>query len=421
MIASIRERSLWALGITTALVALVMLISGMNNDVQAATRLINPAGSPVAAPVIYSRGTHAPAGQVPVALIPEETREVFSSDYPAQFGAILGDQISYLESARMGVEEGVAQATAIHGPVILSGHSQGAVVAGDTAEALHQQGGKPDDEITFNVFSDPRLTGTGAEIVLQKYSSLLAPLTGGQMRGERLMGDIQGVSTCRRGDGICNMEDPAVNPLGTACGLVGYATGYHNYGGNEPTRDVQRGNTLVRIIDAPNPCIPAAENLIGGPVTPEFGEFVEAIAPLSDPGSPELSSPDLGEVAVTAANAAAAGLNIPARVPDLPEVSDLGFDQSYVDNGLAQVEEFANNAAPQLANVVEQAAPIIEQAVEQFTQNAPAQNYTAPVANYDAPAAPAQQITDLATQVAPAAAPVINDAVNALGALGIRF
>lgn len=384
-------------GAAFVLVAVAMLLA-----------IMSPSVASAAETMVYTPGTHSKG--VPAALVSPDVKNVVETNYPAAFGPVLGDETSYVDSKNMGVQDSTAKAAAVQGPVVLGGHSQGAVVAVDTAENLHKEGLKPDSEITYDVYSDGRLTGTGAEVVLEKYSALLLPITGGQLQGERTdMGDVKGESTCRHGDGVCNMEDPATNPLGAACGGVGYLNGYHGYTGTEPTRDVQRGNTLVHIIDAPNPCIPAAEKVIGGPVTAEFAQFVDAVAPISDPGSPELSSPDLGEVVTTGFNAAAAAVGSPVRAPELPNLA--------AENSMA-------SAPMEVINTQ------IEQLEEQFTNYTAPETYTAPQTNYEAPATQSfdapqtQQVIDTVNaavaQFAPEAAPMVNDIANQFAAFAGR-
>lgn len=88
------------------------------------------------------------------------------------------------------------------------GHSQGAVVAGDILQRLHEKGSVPDDQLSGEGYADGRQAVTGIEVVLPGI------VPGYTMRNERTnMGEIEWYSECRATDPICDFPQPLQEPV----------------------------------------------------------------------------------------------------------------------------------------------------------------------------------------------------------------
>ncbi|MEE4022413.1 PE-PPE domain-containing protein [Gordonia sp. PKS22-38] len=151
-------------------------------------------------------------------------------------------------------------------PIVVTGYSQGARVAGDVLSDIgngrvgkidiadtpddsdddveiqrylvDEQGnvvldsnGKPIPSISGELYSDPRRDGTidgeGVELALPGIFPGLT-MSGARDGG---FGDVPVTSVCVEGDGICDVPDPVHDPIGAIDALVGYFTkhGYYPY------------------------------------------------------------------------------------------------------------------------------------------------------------------------------------------------
>ncbi len=130
--------------------------------------------------------------------------------------------------------------------VVISGYSEGAIVAGDELNALSQSSAIPHDLIHGVLYGDPRREfgdgGVGG-VAGGIETNVPTILPGVTMRGPRGFGDLAVHEVCNENDGICNSTNMITNALAFANGLVGYASGDHGYD-IDPVRDQGSGLTL---------------------------------------------------------------------------------------------------------------------------------------------------------------------------------
>lgn len=130
--------------------------------------------------------------------------------------------------------------------IVISGYSEGALVAGDELNALSRSDAVPHDLIKGVLYGDPRREfgdgGVGG-IAGGIETNLPTILPGVTMRGPRGFGDLAVHEICNENDGICNSTNMITNALAFANGLDGYASGDHGYDIN-PVRDIGSGLTL---------------------------------------------------------------------------------------------------------------------------------------------------------------------------------
>lgn len=344
-----------------------------------------------AATAVWSRGTGAPLGVVQTPQPRDVSRVVMNeAGYAAQIAPLPGNTISYDQSTDGGVASGVQRTKEIPADqfVVETGYSQGAVVAGDIATEVVEQGIRPADSIRVDVDSDPRMRGTGFEVVMQPYGPFLAPM-GATMGGEREDVGVSYYGDCTRYDMVCNMEDPLRNPLGAIASVKGYLDGYHGmYGPNDVPDRVAcyEENYCVGINEARNPLATGAEQIIGGPITPQAEDFIKAIAPSTDPGSRDLASPDMAEVVTAGINMVGAAMGQPNIVPEL-STPDLGTNMGNGGNPIMEqaaliIDQFVTQAPEPVQQIVEQ----VQQYIAPPVQSAPEPAYSAPVEQWTAPA-----------------------------------
>lgn len=130
--------------------------------------------------------------------------------------------------------------------MVITGYSEGALVAGDELGALSRSGDVPHDLIKGVLYGDPRREfgdgGVGG-VAGGIETNLPTILPGVTMRGPRGFGDLAVHEICNENDGICNSTNMITNALAFANGLDGYASGDHGYDIN-PVRDIGSGLTL---------------------------------------------------------------------------------------------------------------------------------------------------------------------------------
>jgi cutinase len=130
--------------------------------------------------------------------------------------------------------------------LVISGYSEGALVAGDELDALSRSDAIPHDLINGILYGDPRREfgdgGVGG-VAGGIETNLPTILPGVTMRGPRGFGDLAVHEICNENDGICNSTNMITNALAFANGLDGYASGDHGYD-IDPVRDIGSGLTL---------------------------------------------------------------------------------------------------------------------------------------------------------------------------------
>ncbi|RYX79023.1 PE-PPE domain-containing protein [bacterium] len=390
---------------------------------------------------LYSRGTGGTPGVVQTPLAHNVGKVVMNDQgYPAEIMPLPGATHTYDQSTKGGIVNGVERIKDMREPIMIvcGGYSQGARVAGDVCTEAVKQGVRSADDVKIYVESDPRMRGTGFEVVMQKYGPFTTGLMGATMNGERKDVGIAYNARCARYDAVCSMEDPLTNPLGAAASLTGFLTGYHGTSAgvnNLPRHTVcYEPDYCVEIIETEHPFSKLAEQGMQGPITPQADAFIKAIAPSTDPGSRDLASPDMLEVATTGINMVSAAMGGGDVVPTM-EMPKLGVDMSN-GNGGNPMDQLTQAAAP----LMEQAAPVIDQLVsqappevqqfvapivEQFVpQSAPEPAYSAPAPAQDF----VQQVQDVVSSfttpavgnVAAPAAPAM-PAMPDLGAMAASF
>ena len=130
--------------------------------------------------------------------------------------------------------------------IVITGYSEGAIVAGDELNALSQSDAIPHNLIKGVLYGDPRrafgdggVGGTAGGIE----TNLPTILPGVTMGGPQEFGDLAVHEICNENDGICNSANMITNALAFANGLDGYASGDHGYD-IDPVRDIGSGLTL---------------------------------------------------------------------------------------------------------------------------------------------------------------------------------
>ncbi len=132
--------------------------------------------------------------------------------------------------------------------LVLSGYSEGAVVAGDVLQRLSRETAIPHHLLNGVLYGNPRrafgdggLGGVAGGIE----TNVPTILPGVTMKGGQDYGDLAVRNVCNENDGICNSTNMITNLAAFANGLVGYASGDHGYDLN-PARDLGNGLLLHR-------------------------------------------------------------------------------------------------------------------------------------------------------------------------------
>ena len=130
--------------------------------------------------------------------------------------------------------------------VVISGYSEGALVAGGELSALARSGAIPHGLVNGVLYGDPRRAfgdGGPGGVAGGIETDLPTILPGVTMRGPHDFGDLAVHEICNENDGICNSANMITNALAFANGLYGYASGDHGYS-IDPVRDIGSGLTL---------------------------------------------------------------------------------------------------------------------------------------------------------------------------------
>jgi PE-PPE domain len=308
--------------------------------------------------------------------------------YPAQIFPIPGQVVPYNKSVELGNKFGVDAMSHWAKPgdtAVFDGYSQGAVVAGDSAEQYYLLGrSNGQAEVMYTTDSDPRLRGTGIEVVLQEFTDGLPQLGYPfvQFRGERLtQGQIASVNKCDLYDLICNANHPILNPGGTLASFVGYLQGHHNYGdiSKYPAEvlSYDGGNTIVIVVNKGNPLVKLgndiSETLTGESLSDGETRLIEALSPTDTPGSREHVAPNPVDVSVAAGEVAAETL-----VEVAPQVGATvgGAVAGAIGNQVggpvvgAVATEIGQQVGTEIATAAaESAAPIVQEGVKAATES----------------------------------------------------
>ncbi|TLW91658.1 cutinase family protein [Saccharomonospora piscinae] len=132
--------------------------------------------------------------------------------------------------------------------LVLSGYSEGALVAGDVLETLARTNDIPHHLVHGVLYGNPRRAfgdGGAGGVAGGIETNLPTILPGVTMRGGHDFGDLAVHDVCNENDGICNSTNMITNLAAFANGLVGYASGDHGYV-LDPARDLGSGQTLHR-------------------------------------------------------------------------------------------------------------------------------------------------------------------------------
>lgn len=132
--------------------------------------------------------------------------------------------------------------------LVLSGYSEGALVAGDVLERLARTDDIPHHLVNGVLYGNPRRAfgdGGAGGIAGGIETNVPTILPGVTMKGGHDFGDLAVHDICNENDGICNSTNMITNLAAFANGLVGYASGDHGYDLN-PARDLGSGRTLYR-------------------------------------------------------------------------------------------------------------------------------------------------------------------------------
>ncbi|WP_197318721.1 cutinase family protein [Saccharomonospora sp. NB11] len=132
--------------------------------------------------------------------------------------------------------------------LVISGYSEGALVAGNVLEALAKTNDIPHHLIEGVLYGNPRRAfgdGGAGGIAGGIETNLPTILPDVTMQGPHEFGDLSVADICNENDGICNSANMITNLAAFANGLVGYASGDHGYVLN-PAADLGKGRVLYR-------------------------------------------------------------------------------------------------------------------------------------------------------------------------------
>ena len=335
---------------------------------------------------VHSRGT----GQaMPAEVVTHgDGGTTIENAYPAQIFPIPGQVVPYNHSVEQGNTFGVD--TMLHwvkpgDMAVFDGYSQGAVVAGDSAEQYYLRAlSNGRAEVMYTTDSDPRLRGTGIEVVLQEFTDGLPQLGYPfvQFRGERLtQGQIKSINDCDLYDLICNSNYPTINPGGTLASFVGYLQGRHDYSDVESNiKEVisyDNGMTIVRVIDRGNPLVKLgddiSETLTGESLSDGETHLIEALSPTDTPGSREHVAPHPVDVSVAAGEVATETLvEVAPQVGATVGGAVAGAIGNHVGGPVvgAIATEVGQQVGTEIATAAaESAAPIVQEGVKAATES----------------------------------------------------
>lgn len=327
---------------------------------------------------------------------------------PQQFNPVTGlDSMTFDASRNEGtdimVNKIVETIRTTDEPVVVVGYSQSASQDEDTRQKL-ADAGVAGNKVSFVDYGDPR-NPNGIET---KFAGL--SMMGITMRGEAEESPYKTTSINRQYGLYEDVPDNMLNFASTANWLIGGLPAHGQYAdsiANEQSMSYTEGNrTQVLLL---NKSLPLADGLrqIGVPVDAGMEAELRKAVDAGYDRSKYTKAQNVEAPAQT--NSTPAPSAIPAAVAPaavVAPITDMATDwaasqpepvKQWVDQGISQLENFANMTAPATSE----------------------QSYTAPQASYQAPAMPqfdAQQITtavnNVVAQVAPQMAPQVNDVMN---------
>lgn len=253
--------------ITAALASATLVVAGV-----ALTASTSPAAAAAAdqsctsIPIFETDGYHA----APTAATYQDYNRRVPAGYTARPVYYDGGIFPFVDARALdnAIADGTARLTAavreFHAAcpstrIIITGYSEGALVAGDTLANFSKTDEIPHDLLRGVLYSDARReVGDGGRAGRAGgiETSIPSFLPGVTMQGPRGFGDLLVHSICNENDGICNSANFFTNAPAFLNGLVGYATGAHVYD-KDPVRDQGNGQTLVR----QNPVVPYGPSL----------------------------------------------------------------------------------------------------------------------------------------------------------------
>ncbi len=149
-------------------------------------------------------------------------------DYPTDLWPL--GAISYDDDVRLGkiaTERAVStyQSRCPGMPVVILGYSQGARIAGDVLSDAgngRNAGGVRTEGLSGELYSDPRRGGRGGSTGVE--NALIGLIPGITLAGPRSggFGNVPVREVCVAGDGVCDVPDPLLDPVGAADGFLGY-------------------------------------------------------------------------------------------------------------------------------------------------------------------------------------------------------
>jgi hypothetical protein len=140
--------------------------------------------------------------------------------------------------------------------LLLTGISQGALVAGNVLGELAHQDEIPHDKIDGVLYADPRRKPANgfAGGLMTNLPTFLDGLT---MQGPRGFGDLAVHQICYQNDGVCKSDNPITNLPAFANGIVGWIEGAHGMYVLDPVHDRGSGDTVI----AQAPAVPYGPSL----------------------------------------------------------------------------------------------------------------------------------------------------------------
>lgn len=220
----------------------------------------------------------------------EQGYEVINAPYPATIWPL--GATGYDRSTEQGIASTASaissyrEACGSEAPVVVTGYSQGARIAGDVLAGIgtgrkFDVANTPDDPsddvvisdvgVSGELYSDPRQAGdkTGRGIEL----SLIGIIPGLTMSGSRGADSTDAgfgtvsdrvVSVCIEGDPICDLPDPVYDPIGAIDGILGYQVKHFLYPEEMSGNPLQPGYTWAKrpVECADGVCMVAADSAL---------------------------------------------------------------------------------------------------------------------------------------------------------------
>ena len=178
-----------------------------------------------------------------------EAGTTHEAEYTLDESAAIGEA-----NLRAAIDEFHAACPGSH--LLLTGISQGALVAGNVLGDLAHQDKIPHGQIDGVLYADPRRKPAHgfAGGLMTNLPTFLDGLT---MQGPRGFGDIAVHQICYQNDGVCKSDNPITNLPAFANGIVGWIEGAHGRYVLDPVHDRGAGDTVI----AQAPAVPYGPSL----------------------------------------------------------------------------------------------------------------------------------------------------------------